>query len=78
MNKLRKLTLKKEVIANISDDQMNRLLGGYGNTDWFCQDSVAATKCPNCPTEGEATCISCNCCPCDGCPDRYCPDRSRV
>ena len=31
MQKLQRLTLKKKVISNVTDNEMGRILGGYGD-----------------------------------------------
>jgi len=48
MEKLKKLSLKKEAITNISDNQMNHLWGGYG-------DTVDNTRVPSSPMDSCVT-----------------------
>jgi len=73
MEKLKKLSLKKEVIANISDNQMNHLWGGYDTiqpTDGVCTPNTCNGG-PAClATKGELTCETCLCPECVGCPMR--------
>ena len=62
--KIKKLVLKKEVVARISDNKMSRLLAGYDGTQTI-------NSCP-CVTYETCTCISeCNF-PCDGPPTTIC------
>ena len=57
---LKKLTLNKEVVTRVSDNQMSRLLGGYGDTptlgdtcgntcDVTYNTCTCVTGCSNCP-----------------------------
>ena len=64
MGKLEKLSLKKEVIAKISDDQMNHLRGG-GDPTTVQDTDVICTFVPV-QTEIDVSCINC----CAGCPTR--------
>ena len=41
----KKLTINKEVVIRVNDNQMNRLWGGYGDTDVFCTNFITCT-CP--------------------------------
>lgn len=68
---MKKLVLKKDVIARINGDQMNQLRGGvgtYGGTsDWICpsDECTRYVTCENScqgPTCNEATCNNQNTC----------------
>ena len=80
MQKLKRLALKKEVIANLSDNEMNRFWGGYTNTDvtcgtWIHTNQLSCITCfqDTCPD----TCIDCPD-PCEGCAMYWqCIDRTR-
>lgn len=36
MKKLKKLSLNKEVVTKLQNDEMQRLNGGLGKSHWFC------------------------------------------
>lgn len=44
--KKKKLILKKEVIANLSNKEMSELEGGTGS-DWFCKTTGGGVSCNN-------------------------------
>jgi natural product precursor len=56
--KLKKLVLNKEVVARITDNQMNRLRGGYGDSDNACTVYVK-TECIACVTMDQTVCYHC-------------------
>jgi len=74
MKKLKKLTLKKEVISNLDGNEMNQVKGGYGSViicgseiDWTCKlvilcQSVGGTE--NCPDPDPAPAPKCETFPC--------------
>jgi len=52
--KLKKLVIKKDVIASLNDPNMNRVRGGYGGNDGNQYLWGTRLVCPtikNCPTE---------------------------
>lgn len=67
MNKLKKLTLKKEVIANIGDNEMTRLKGGVttlltNDDEWHCLSEQMDTGCKT--FHMNETCVNTQCVSC--------------
>ena len=74
---MKKLVLKKDVVARINHNEMNQLRGGYGDSDNACKDTRQ-----QCPTQvvtcyGQQTCPGYQSCdvscggPCETCPWLY-------
>lgn len=56
---MKKLVLKKDVVARINSDQMNQLKGGAGNTVLACQNTNYATCADTCNKDTCAETCAC-------------------
>ena len=58
----KKLSLKKESISHLNDEQLNKVNGGDGPFSWFCTRKCPTRDC----TQADVTCDPAGC-PTQGC-----------